>query len=773
MAELHLAVPRFVGHSVGRKENRRFLTGRGLFLDDIVLPGMLHAAILRSTLARGRILSIDVSEAKALTGVWAVYSADDINHQFKPLKNIFGGVDPVGKDIVLAVDEVSFVGDPVAIVVAEDRYIAEDALELIVVDYEPLDHACTIDAVRASGPILPGKDSNLAFSLKTSLPGAIEAFKGAAHVVSHTIAQGRVVPTPIETRGIICNARMAGKLEVHMTSQNPHRARSYLAAMLGIGEHAVRVISPDVGGAFGQKYCFGRDLLSVVGAARKLGRPVKWIEDRSEALQAGGFGRSERVKLDLAFTDQGIITASRILYEDTCGAEPMIPPSTSANLTVLMHTGAYAVATMQAEVNVWFANTGGSIPYRGPWASETLIREAAMDKAARQLGIDPVELRRRNIITKWPHKLPLGPQIDELTARESLDKAIEILGYEQFREQQRAAREQGRYLGLGISLCIEPTAVSAGANSTDTVELRLEPSGTVTAVMTCHSQGHSVETTMAQVIADELGVDVEDVSIVFGDTDAIGFGAGAGGSRQAVVSGGAAIIAATQLRDKMLKLAGHLLKTPAQDLRLEGGKVMGKGACGPSITYAELGTAAHLNLSSLPEGMEPSLAARSCYAAPMYTFANACHLSVVEVDHRTGLVKVLRYIVVEDCGVMLNPAVVEGQVSGGVVQGIGNALWEEQHYDEGGNPGATTFKDYAMPLCTDIPLIEFAHLRTPSNTPTGAKGVGEGGAIVGTSCIYNAVADALACFEAELSQLPLTPARILSSIKTNCRLPGP
>ena len=432
MAEVQASVPRFVGQSITRKENGRFLTGQGLFLDDISMPGMLHAAILRSPIARGRILSIETGDAKDLPGVWAVYTAADINGQFKPLTYIFGGVDPAGKEIVLCDDEVSYVGDPVAIVVAEDRYIAEDALELIFVDYEPLDPICTIDAARDCAPILPGRDSNTAFSFNTSLPGAKDAFAAAAHVVSRTIAQGRIAPTPIEARGIICHQRMPGKLEIHMTSQNPHRARLYLASLLGVGEQEIRIVSPDVGGAFGQKYCFGRDLLSVVGAARKLGRPVKWIEDRSEALQAGGFGRTERVGLDLAFDAQGLITASRINFQDTCGADPMVPPSTNPNLAMLFHTGAYAIPTIEAELHVSFSNTGGSIPYRGPWASETLLREAAMDKAARHLGIDPVELRRRNIVSQWPHKLPLGPVIDGVTPREVLDLAVEMLGYEAF-----------------------------------------------------------------------------------------------------------------------------------------------------------------------------------------------------------------------------------------------------------------------------------------------------------------------------------------------------
>lgn len=764
MADATLSAPRFVGQRIGRKENRRFLTGRGQYIDDHIVPGMLHAAFLRSPLARAKILAIDAAAARALPGVYAVYTAKEMNGQFVPLKYIFGGSDPIGLDYVLTRDEVTYVGDPIAIVIAEDRYIAEDAAELIDVDYEPIIPVVTLANARNMGPALPGHTNNVAVDLHIALPGSEEAFASAAHVATGHIAQGRVVPTPIEARGIIADQRMDGRLEIRMTSQNPHQAKAYIADMLGMPENHVRIISPDIGGAFGQKYCFGRDLLATVGASRLLRRPVKWIEDRAEALLAGGHSRTETLSLEMALDSSGKILATGLRFEDVISADPMTNPGGNGQLAMLFHTGAYAVPTVKADVEVFFSNTCGILPYRGPWGGETLIREITIDKAAREMGIDPVELRRRNIFTPQPHTLPLGPVINGVTPRECLDMAVEAIGYDAFRDEQVKARAQGRFIGIGTSVCIEPCAISSGGNSSDTAAIRLEPSGRVTATMTCHSQGHSVETTMAQVIADELGIDVEDVTIVFGDTNAIGFGAGAGGSRQALVSGGAAKVASGMLRDKILQIASHFLQSPADQLRMEGGKVVTVTANGASITLRELGQAAYLNPGSLPEGSGAGLEVQYRFVPPLFSYSNAAHAVTVEVDVATGLVKFLRYVVAEDCGVMLNPAVVEGQIAGGVIQAMGNILWEEQHYDADGNPSASTFKDYAMPLATDTPVIEYLHLCTPSDSPTGAKGVGEGGAIAGPPAIYNAVLDALAPFNVTLEQLPLTPSRIVTAL---------
>lgn len=757
----YLPAPRFVGQSVRRKEDARFLTGRGRYVDDLALPGMLHAAILRSPVARGRITTLDVEAARALPGVHAVYTAREINGQFQPLHSMFEPGLLRGIKYVLAEGEVCYAGDPVAIVVATDRYVAEDGLELIDVEFEPLEAVASIADAKRMEPALSSATSNIGNEIVAGSPGFSEAFDAASHVVTGTIAQGRVVPTPMETRGLIADPRPGGQLEIHMTSQNPHQAKYWLAQALAVNESDIRIVSPDVGGAFGQKYCFGRDMLSVIGAARLLRRPVKWIEDRVEALTAGGHSRTERLSLDLALNAEGHILATRLEVEDNLGADPT--SGGSAYLMMLFHTGAYDVKESHTTAHAYLTNTDGGVPYRGPWGGETLVRELTMDKAARALEIDPVELRRRNIFTTQPHAMPMGVAIDGVTPRQTLDEAVDMIGYDAFRAEQARARAEGRHIGIGISLYIEPSAISFEMNSSDVAAVRLEPSGKVSAVMTCHSQGHGVETTMAQVIADELGVRVEDVSVSFGDTNAVGFGAGAGGSRQAVVSGGAAKVASGMLAERIKQAAAHLLQSTPDQLRLEDGQVFGPG--GSSISLAELGSAAYFRPGSLPEQFGAGLEAQHRYVPPMFTFSNAAHICTVEVDVETGKVHILRYVVAEDCGVMLNPAVVEGQVSGGVLQAAGNVLWEEQHYDEYGNPGASTFKDYLLPLAVDAPRIEYRHLCTPSNTPTGAKGVGEGGAIVGPAAIYNAVVDALAPYEVKLEQLPLTPVRIVEALR--------
>ena len=764
MADAAKAAPRFVGQSIKRKENKRFLTGRGHYVDDVILPGMLHAAILRSPLARAAILSIDTSAAKDLPGVYGVFTGDDINPLYTAIPPAFSQTGVGGIDVVLQTKQVCYVGDPVVIIVAEDRYIAEDAAELVEIDYDPLDAVVTIADAKTAAPFLPGKTSNMNGHTPVNLPGADEAFAKAAHITTAFIAQGRVAPTPMETRGIIVDPRMDGQLEIHMTAQGPQQVRRYLAPILRMPENHIRVLAPDVGGAFGQKFSINRDMLATIGAALLLKRPVKWIEDRTEALQGGGHGRTEQLSLSLAMDGDGKILATKFGVEENIGADPGQADGVGG-LMMMYHTGAYDVPTFSADLKTWFTNTGGLVPYRGPWAGETLIREITIDKAARELGMDPVELRRRNMIKSFPHKMPLGLVVDDVTPGECLDLLVEKLDVPAFRAEQAKARSEGRLLGLGLAVYLEPTAISAGAMASDSTEIRLEPSGKVVATMTSHSQGQSIETTMAQIIADEMGVDVDDVTINYGDSAAIGFGSGAGGSRQAVVGGGSAKVAAERLRTKVIRTASHFLQTPVDQLRVENSAVVSTNGTGPSMSFADIANASYFQPKTLPDDLEPGLTGSFRYAPDMFTTANGAHGCVVEVDAQTGMVKINRYVVAEDCGVMLNPAVVEGQVSGGVIAAIGNILFEEQHYDEQGNPSAGTFKDYGMPLSQNAPVIEFHHLCTPSKTPTGAKGVGEGGAIIGAPTIYNAIIDALAPLDVKLEQLPLTPARIVAAVK--------
>lgn len=760
--------PRFVGRSIERKEDARFLTGKGRYVDDHVLPGMLHAHVLRSPLARARIAGIETDEAAALPGVHAIYLAADINPRTTPAEYIFGESPSANPETLpLAENDVRYVGEPVALIVADDRYIAEDAAELIFVDYEPEDPVVTVEQA-ASGPLVnPDLSSNLAFGFDSPEdPELDKAFADAAHVVRHRVVQGRAAVTPMETRAIIASRSMPDQLDIWLTSQNPHQARSYLSRRLGLGENRIRVISPDVGGGFGQKFFVHRDEIAVCVAALLLGRPIKWVEDRAEALIAGGHSRTEALEMELAIDANATITAARYSWEDTCGAFALTPPEGSAMLGSMFCTGPYRIPRVGVSVKAWFTNTANNVAYRGPWAGETLIREATMDVAARQIGMDPVDFRLHNMIRAEDQPYTLASQIpvDGISPVETTQQAAAMVDIPAFRALQEKARKEGRHLGLGTSAYVEPCAISGGINASDVANIRIEQSGKVAAVITGHSQGHSIETTMAQIIADELGVDVDDVTVSFGDTAAIGFGAGAGGSRQAIVSGGASKVAAGKVRDKALAIAAHLLQTTPEKLRLEGGQAISDDATPRSVSLREIAATAYLNPAALPLDMEAGLEAQYRYAAPMFSFSNATHFCVAEVDTHTGMIAVRRWVVSEDCGVMLNPSVVEGQVAGGVAQAIGGVLWEEMPYDAYGNPEGGTLKDYLLPLATDMPIIEFGHIVTPSPTPTGAKGVGEGGAIVGAPAIYNAVMDALAPFGVTIAQLPLTPARVLAAI---------
>jgi carbon-monoxide dehydrogenase large subunit len=423
---------------------------------------------------------------------------------------------------------------------------------------------------------------------------------------------------------------------------------------------------------------------------------------------------------------------------------------------------------MSFRARSWFSNTAGIAAYRGPWAIESLARETMLDKAARQIGIDPVELRLRNLITdeEQPYSLPTGLVVDEVTPRQTLDLLLKKLDLPAFRAEQAKARQEGRHLGLGLAVYVEPTTLSMGGVLTsDVAQVRVEPTGKVTAVLSTHSQGHGTQTTMAQIIADELGVPIEDVSILEDDSTRGGFGPGAGGSRQAVSGGGAAIHASKLLLEKIKSVSGYLLNANPEDVELKGGQITVKGVPEVSRSLKDIAETAYFMPDRMPPDVQLGLEAQYRYRAPPIVYSNAAHACVCEVNAETGQVKVLRWIASEDCGVMINPGIVEGQIAGGVVQGIGGVLLEEISYDSYGNPTAATFKDYLLPTAHDVPEIEYCHLITPSKSTGGFKGVGEGGAIIGPPTMVNAVADALSPFGADCLDLPLTPAKLLAAME--------
>ncbi len=766
---------RFVGQKVLRREDPRLLTGHGTYVDDVVVPGMLHAAFVRSDHARARITSIDVDDARALQGVRAVLTGADLNPVVGSMQpTMFQGDAPPSMCSPvrpLADGDVRFVGDLVAIVVAESRYVAEDACELVLVEYEPLD--AIVDPERARDEpaelVHPELGSNVAGQIPTPPdPDLDAAFAAAAHVVTERIVQHRHTNVPMETRGVIASYEPAsGELDVVLSTQNPHEARQVCSRLTGVPEHLVRVRGADVGGGFGQKYFVQRDELTVIAAARHLGCAIKWIEDRRENLIASVHARADVATVKVAVDADARFTAAHLDHVEDCGAYPVGGTGGVGPFVAMLFPGPYRLPKMGfTSTSVW-TNTCGRGAYRGPWMFESVAREEVVDLVAREIGLDPLELRRRNVIgaDELPYTTAMGMPLDHVTPSETLEQAVGIIGYDEFRaEQQRAFAHEGRLLGVGIGLYVEPTSMASGSIGVETATVRVQPSGTVTVLLGTGSHGQGVETTMAQVVAEHLGVDIDDVTVVQGDTASAPFGAGTGGSRTAVVAGGAARAASTEVREKAVQVAAHLLEAAPEDLEVEAGRITVRGTPSRGVAIAEVARVAYNSPAELPEGIAPGLEATVSYQAPPITWSNACHVCTVEVDPGTGLVRLLRYVVSEDCGVMINPMIVEGQIAGGVVQGIGGVLYEHLVYDEWGTPLTTTFLDYLVPTATEVPEIEYGHVETRSPTPGGHKGMGEGGAIGSPPAVFNAVADALALRGVKVTEQPLTPSRILAAL---------
>ncbi|MET7769339.1 xanthine dehydrogenase family protein molybdopterin-binding subunit [Nocardia sp. NPDC005366] len=760
-----------VGTSVPRIEDARLVTGAGTFVDDVTRPGMAHACFVRSPLPRARIGEIDISAALELDGVLAVYTAADLNpgaHQ------ISYGLDMIGMPPVprppLAEEEVRFVGDPVVLVIAVDRYVAEDAVELVVIDYEPLDPVVDYTTAAESPNLV---HAGFAGNSAGEIPGRPASdlapiFDSAAHVVRQRIFQQAYAPVPMETRGIIAEWSVpTSEMTIWISTQSPFEVRGFCARLLGIDEHQVRVIARDTGGGFGLKVAPLREEICVQLAARTLGCAVKWIEDRQENLMSSGMARHEHASVAMAFDEDGKILAASIEHAQNVGAYPTPSPITGGIPVGMLFPGPYRITDASFHIKYHYSNTVGRVAYRGPWQFESVSRELLLDHAARQIGIDPIELRRRNMLRRdeFPFANPNGMVYDNASPMETLEQAVEMLDYDAFRAQQRAARAEGRYLGVGTCTYIEPTAGASPFLSTEGATIRIAPTGKVNVFVAGGSAGNSIETTVVQLTADALGVDMADVRTVQGDTAVTPFGGGTQGSRSGSMTAGAIAATASTLRERIHAIAAHRLGVSPDEIEFSGSRATVRDVPDKVLTLAEIAEIAYFQSDSLPPGVPPGLEAVGRHkTTQMAIWANATHLCTCEVDIETGAVKLLRYIVSEDCGPMINPAVVEGQIYGGTVQGVGGALYENLAYDESGNPVATTFLDYLMPTASEAPVIEVGHVETPSPGPGSFKGVGEGGAIGSTPAILNAVADALSPFGVEISKLPLSPATIVSML---------
>jgi carbon-monoxide dehydrogenase large subunit len=776
---------RYTGASVQRVEDRRILTGRGRYVDDLRATGMLHAAFFRSPLPHGVIRSIDVSVARAMPGVHAVFTGADLAAAGVGRLQI--GIDVPGASRpsfeVLTSDKVRMVGDPLALVVAESRYLAEDALQHVLLDVDPLPAVTTPDdALAPDAPVvLDGLDSNIIAERVEVVGDVEEAFAAADHVVRIRVHQARLTNVPLEGRNCLADWDSGrGELTYQASSQHTQRSRMLLSAVLGVPLERVRSIVGDTGGSFGQKAPIPREHVAVCFASMKLARPVKWIEDRVENLMAGGQARDETVEAAAAVQEDGTILALDVDLTLDHGSYPAVPTPAAVPLEVMrvMLPSGLRVSRYRFSHRMVATNKAQWVPYRGPWAIETLVREMLLDRIAGELGLSPAEVRLQNLVTsdEQPVRMVTGPTLDRVTLRETLARTLELIDEPAFREFQASERAQGRYHGLGIATFIEPSpgppdygeAIGMGPllGAPDRTRARIEPDGRLTLFISQVPHGQSHETTLAQLGADGLGVPFESVRVLYGDSREMPFAVmGTGGSRAATMASGSALAASRSLKKRVLELAAQLLEIAPEDLDLADGVVSAKGAPARSLGLAEIAQRAYF---APPPGFEVGLEVTEGFTQPSSAcgWGQATHACTVEVDTETGLIAIRRYVVVEDCGSIVNPAVVDGQIRGGVAQGVGAALLESFVYDEDGQPLSTTLMDYMLPTAAEIPNIEIEHLESEAPGGEDFRGVGEGGLICAPATIVNAVTDALSPFSVVIDRLPLSPSRVLELLGT-------
>jgi aerobic carbon-monoxide dehydrogenase large subunit len=781
-------VTNIIGSSIKRREDPRLLTGEAKFLDDIQLPGMVYAAVLRSPYAHARIRNINTAAAEAVPGVIGVYTGKDFAH-LNPMPCAWqaGGVqNNVNTPRVLEIDKVTHTGAGVAVVVAENRYIAEDALGLIEVDYEPL--GVVVDAEKAAQPGAPqihdNAPGNVCMEWSVGDQSATDAALSSSDVVvRQRMVNQRLIPTPMEARGCVAQyLPVTGEFTVWMTSQAPHVMRLLMTAFVfGIPETKMRVISPQVGGGFGAKIFLYPEYCLMAALAQKIGRPVKWAETRSENYVATTHGRDHITEIEVGAKSDGTITGLKVnTYANLGGVLSTIAPGIPTTLYGRMLSGVYKIPNIYCHVYGMYTNTAMVDAYRGAGRPEaTYVIERAVDLVAAELGLDPVEVRRKNFIPKdaFPYDPVIlrGLKYDSGDYDKALDLGLQMLGYENFRAEQAAARQQGRYIGVGFSTYVEICGVAPsawiglpgegwGAGLWESANVRVHLTGKVVVTTGSQSHGQGHETSVAQVVAGELGMPVEDVIVQHSDTLGTPFGYGTYGSRSTAVGTVAVWMSLQKIKEKARTLGAHLLEAAVEDMVFENGKVYVKGSPEKAKTIQEIAGAAALAYN-LPPGMEPFLDDTSYYDPPNCTFPFGTHICVVEVDKDTGEVQILRYIGIDDVGNVINPMIVEGQVHGGIVQGVAQALWEGAVYDENGQLITGTLMDYAIPKADFFPKFETDRTVTPTPVnPMGVKGAGETGTIASTPAVINAIVDALAPFNVRHVDMPATPVRLWSLI---------
>jgi len=786
---------RLFGKSIKRREDPRFITGRGSYVDDLKIPGMTYAAFVRSPHAHARIRRIDTAAAKAHPGVVAVFTGSDMKGvnslpcgwDLRKAKNVPGVVQDLAMvpHMPLTSDVARHVGDPVAVVIADSQEAATDAAEKVRVDWEPLPSVTATEKASASGAATIHADApgNVAFKWALGDAAATDAaFKNAAVTVKKRIVNQRLVANAMEPRACVARFDPAtGELTLWVTSQNPHVHRLLMCAfVLGIPEHKVRVIAPDVGGGFGSKIFLYNEEVVCSWASRQLQRPIRWTASRREAYQTDAHGRDHVTDAELALSRDGKILGLRVKTVANLGAYlSTFAPAVPTFLYGTLLNGVYTIGAIHVEVTGVFTNTTAVDAYRGAGRPEACyVVERMVDAGARALNMDVADLRRKNFIPKFAGAFQtlVAVTYDSGNYAAALDKLLQIFDYKKFRTEQAEARKQGKLLGVGFSTYIEACSIApskvvgalgAGAGLYESGKVRVHPTGMVTVYTGSHSHGQGHETTFAQLVADNLGIPMEQIEIVHGDTGAIPFGMGTYGSRSASVGGTAIQMSLDKIKEKGKRIAAHLLEASPKDMEYANGQFQVKGVPSKAVPFGAVALTAYIP-HNYPEGLEPGLEETSFYDPSNFCFPFGAHACVVEVDADTGKVKLLRYVAVDDVGNVINPMIVDGMVHGGIAQGVGQALWEGAVYDgESGQLMTGSMMDYAMPKADMLPNYETDRTVTPTPVnPLGVKGAGETGTIAATPAVVNAVVDALAPFGVDhIETMPLTAERVWKTIQ--------
>jgi carbon-monoxide dehydrogenase large subunit len=772
-------LPKLVGQRVKRREDPRLIQGLGTYVDDIALIGMLHMAFKRSDVAHGRIRSIDTKAAAAMDGVEAVFTGAQIAEFLGPMP--IGTPFPSPDHHAVAVDTVRFGGEPVAVVVARDRYLARDAADAIVVSYDSLPAVVDLEQAMTGKPavIHPDFPNNLAVALVPSGTGVSatgevddtainEAFAKAEVVISQRMMNQRLAPSAMEPRGVVAQYEPGKEtMTIWSSTQNPHILRTMIAALTGLGQDQVRAIAPEVGGGFGAKINIYAEEYVAAAIAKRLGISVKWIEDRSEAFVATTHGRDILAYVDLAATRDGTLLGLKLRLVADIGAYNMLLTAAIPTLTMMMANATYKIPAIRTTLTEVFTNKTPTDAYRGAGRPEaTYFVERAMDMLARELKMDPAELRRKNFIQ--PHEFPFATQMgaiyDSGDYERALDAALKAAKWDQLKAERDAARAKGRLVGLGLSMYVEVCGIGPSSalptGGWEHSQVTIERDGRISATTGASPHGQGNETTFGQMLADQFGVPLEHITILHGDTGVVKQGIGTFGSRSQAVGGTALMMAGTKVKSKMAKFAAALLEAHEEDLVFENGTIAVKGSPASGKSFASVAAYAYVPVP-LPEGLEPGLSDEAFFEPTNNTYPFGCHISMLEIDRQTGEPTLLKLVAVDDAGNLINPLIVEGQIHGGLAQGIGQAMIEEVVYNEDGQLVTGSFMDYAIPRAIDFPPFELTATTTPTPVnPLGAKGVGEAGTLGSTPCIVAAAVDALSEFGVKHIDMMLRPEKL-------------